>query len=78
MTPPVVRVPAFISIRVELRSADGASYALRFGKRTLRVGGQRRSASATFAGLRSRKALIGLPLGGGNPVRVEATAEPGP
>ena len=31
ITPPTVRVPAFISIRVELRSGDGREYGLRFG-----------------------------------------------
>ena len=29
--PRTIRVPAFISIRVQLRSGDGADYALRFG-----------------------------------------------
>jgi hypothetical protein len=79
IAPAVVRVPPFISIRVELRSADGRSYALRFGRRRLSAGGQVSSASASFPGLRPGKALVGRPVGGtGNAVRVEANAEPGP
>ena len=33
-----MRVPAFISIRVELRSGDGADYSLTFGDKTIKVG----------------------------------------
>jgi len=76
--PAVVRVPAFIAIRVELRSADGEVYSLRFGGRILRVDGSLRSVSAGFSGLRPGEALTGEPVHGGNRVRVEATAEPGP
>ncbi len=76
--PAAVRVPSFIAIRIELRSADGATYALRFANRTLRAGRTASSASASFNGLRPGKALVGEPVGGGNRVRVEATAEPGP
>jgi hypothetical protein len=79
ITPLRVRVPAFISIRVELRSVDGRRYALRFGSRTLATGGEVGSISGTFAGLRPGRALVGRPVGGlGNVVRIEATAEPGP
>jgi hypothetical protein len=79
ITPARVRVPAFISIRVELRSVDGRRYALRFGSRTLATGGEVGSISGTFAGLRPGRALVGRPVGGlGNAVRIEATAEPGP
>jgi hypothetical protein len=74
-----VRVPAFIAVRVELRSADGGTYALRFGGRRLATGPEISSVSAMFAGLRPGEALVGEPVGGaGNPVRIEATAEPGP
>jgi hypothetical protein len=76
--PRIVRVPPFIAIRVELRSADGRAYELRLGARRLRAGGQLGSASTTFAGLRPGKALIGRGVGGANDVRIEATAEPGP
>jgi hypothetical protein len=79
ITPRVVRVPAFISIRVELRSADGRRYSLSFGKRRLSVGGDIASVSSRFAGLRPGAALVGRPVSeGGNAVRIEATAEPGP
>ena len=76
--PRVVRVPAFISIQVELRSADGAEYALRFGDTTIEAGGELNSVSTTIDGLRPGKAITGQPSGPGNPVRIEATAEPGP
>jgi hypothetical protein len=76
--PRIVRVPPFIAIRVELRSADGRAYELRLRSRRLRAGGQLGSASTTFAGLRPGEALIGRGVGGVNDVRIEASAEPGP
>ena len=77
--PRVVRVPAFISVRVELRSADGAPYVLRFGGTTLAVRDEVRSVSHRFDGLRPGTALVGKSAtGAGNQVRIEATAEPGP
>lgn len=78
ITPRVIRVPAFISIRIELRSADGRAYGLRFPGKTIRVGRRLESVSTTVAGLRPGRALVGRPTGAGNRVRVEATAEPGP
>jgi hypothetical protein len=76
--PRVVRVPAFIAIRVELRSGDGRDYGLRFGGRRLVVKGSLSSVSTTIDGLRPGKAVVGLPTAAGNAVRIEATAEPGP
>ena len=76
ITPAVVRVPAFISIRVELRSADGGTYELRFGDKTIEVGDGLSSRSTTFEGLRPGAKLVGTGTGG--KVRIEATAEPGP
>ena len=76
ITPAVVRVPAFISIRVELRSADGGAYDLRFGDKTIEVGDALSSRSTTFEGLRPGAKLVGTGTGG--KVRIEATAEPGP
>jgi hypothetical protein len=73
-----VRVPAFISIRIELRSKDGREYGLRFPGATLRVSGGLSSASTTLDGLHPGEAVVGRPTGPGNPVRIEATAEPGP
>jgi hypothetical protein len=78
ITPRVVRVPAFISIEVQLRSADGAKYRMRFGDVTITAGGDLSSVSTTIDGLRPGKAITGTPEGPGNRVRIEATAEPGP
>jgi hypothetical protein len=78
ITPRVVRVPAFISIRVELRSADGSEYGLTFDGETIRVRGGLGSVSTTIDGLRHGEAVVGTPTGAGNRVRIEATAEPGP
>ena len=79
ITPRVVRVPAFISIRVELRSKDGGPYVLRFGRRRLAVRSELPTVSSRFDGLRPGEALVGKSAtGAGNPVRIEATAEPGP
>jgi hypothetical protein len=78
IAPRVVRVPAFISIQVELRSKDGREYGMRFGDVTITAGGGLNSVSTTIDGLRPGKAIVGRPTGAGNTVRVEATAEPGP
>jgi hypothetical protein len=79
ITPRVVRVPAFISIRVELRSADDAPYVLRFRGRALAVRSEIPTVSRRFNGLRPGAAIVGTPVAGTeNGVRVEATAEPGP
>ncbi|HEX6583900.1 MAG TPA: hypothetical protein VF056_09860 [Thermoleophilaceae bacterium] len=78
ITPRVVRVPAFISIQVELRSKDGREYGLRFGDVTITAGGGLGSVSTTIDGLRPGKAVAGTPTEAGNRVRIEATAEPGP
>ena len=78
ITPRVVRVPAFISIEVQLRSADGAEYKMRFGDVTITAGGALSSVSTTIDGLRPGRAIVGTPEGPGNRVRIEATAEPGP
>ena len=78
ITPRVVRVPAFISIQVELHSKDGRDYGMRFGDVTITAGGGLGSVSTTIDGLRPGKAIVGTPTGAGNPVRIEATAEPGP
>jgi hypothetical protein len=78
ITPRVIRVPAFISVRVELRSADGATYSLRFGATTIAAGERLNSQSTTIDGLRPGEGITGKPSGAGNPVRISATAEPGP
>jgi hypothetical protein len=78
ITPRVIRVPAFISIRVELRSVDDREYGLEFDGERIRVSGGLASVSTTIEGLRPGRAVIGNPVGAGNRVRIEATAEPGP
>lgn len=82
ITPRVVRVPAFISVRVELRSEDGREYGLLFPNETrrvrIRVSGSLGSASSAIDGLRPGEAVTGDPIGSGTPVRIEATAAPGP
>src|SRR5215208_5691513 len=70
ITPRVVRVPAFISVKVELRSADGETYALRFGDTTITTGAELSSVSTTIDGLRPGEAIVGRPEGRGNRVRI--------
>jgi hypothetical protein len=78
ITPPVVRVPAYISIRVELRSADGRRYGVTFEGESIVVGTGLGSVSTTIDALRPGEAVVGTPEGASNRVRIEATAEPGP
>ena len=78
ITPRLVRVPPFISVTIELRSADGATYSLRFGDTTVAAGERLSAMSRTIDGLRPGSSIVGRPQGAGNPVRIEATAEPGP
>ena len=78
ITPRLVRVPAFIAIRVELTSADGREYGLRFGGESVTVSGDLASVSTTLDGLRPGQTVVGIPTGGGRRVRIEASAEPGP
>jgi hypothetical protein len=78
ITPAVVRVPAYISIRVELSSGDGRRYGLTFDGETISVGGGLGSVSTTIDALRPGRAVIGTPEGASNRVRIEATAAPGP
>lgn len=74
--PRLVRVPPFIAVRVELRSADGERYSLRFGKRLIRVSAALPSVSRRFDGLRPGRRLVGR--GSSGTVVIEASAEPGP
>jgi hypothetical protein len=78
VTPRRVQVPAFISIRVELRSGDGAEHSLTFGTKTIKAGGALSSAATAFDGLRPGDRLVGTVDGGGGRVVISATAEPGP
>ena len=74
----MIRVPAFISVRVELRARDGNSYALSFPGRTIEVSDALGSVSFTLDGLRPGEVVVGRARGAAGRVRIEATAEPGP
>jgi hypothetical protein len=79
VTPRVVRVPAFISVRVELRARDNGPYILEIDGQRIEVGGQLSSGSVSLDGLRPGDAYVGSLSGrASGRVRVEATAEPGP
>jgi hypothetical protein len=79
VTPRVVRVPAFISVRVELRARDDGPYILEIDGQRIEVGGQLSSGSVSLDGLRPGGAYVGMISGrASGRVRVEATAEPGP
>ena len=78
ITPRTVRVPAYISIRIELRSGDGREYSLTFGDKTIKVRDPLHSVSTTFEGLKPGAKLVGTPTGADGKVVVSATAEPGP
>jgi hypothetical protein len=77
ITPTLVRVPPFISVRIELRSADGRRYELRIAGKRLVAGGDLSSSRTTIDGLRAGAAYNGR-AGDGGRVRIEASAEPGP
>jgi hypothetical protein len=76
LSPGTVRVPPFIAIRVQLRSADGVEYELSGGGKTIKAGGEIETTGTTFDGLRSgEKLVLSGPQG---KVTVIANAEPGP
>jgi len=75
--PRLVRVPPFIAIRVVLRSADGASYALSgAGGRVVAARARSPRGTAVFDGLRPGRRLV--LRGSSGSVTIEASAEPGP
>jgi hypothetical protein len=76
LSPGTVRVPPFIAIRVQLRSADGVEYELTGGGKTVKAGGEIETAGTTFDGLRTgAKLVLSGPQG---KVTIVANAEPGP
>lgn len=77
ISPKVIRVAPFISVRVELRSADGRRYGLRIAGKRLTAGGSLGSTSTTLDGLRFRGSYNGRGSDGSR-IRIEANAEPGP
>ena len=76
LSPRLIRVPPFIAIRVELRSADGGSYKLSAAGKTVSTDRDIATASTTFDGLRPGKRLV--LTGPAGRVVVESSAEPGP
>ena len=76
LTPREIRVPAFIAIRVILRSGDGRDYIIEIGGRRVAVGHARRVDEVQLAGLLPQKSYVGRSPQGN--VRISATAEPGP
>lgn len=76
LSPRTVRVPPFIAIRVVLVSEDGVEYRLSGGGKTVQAGGEIRSASVLYDGLRAGERLV--LSGPQGRVAIAANAEPGP
>ena len=75
LTPREVRVPAFIAIRVILRSTDGGAYSLTINGTRLSIEGNTTD-ELKLDGLLPDKSYVGKSPQGN--VRVVASAEPGP
>jgi hypothetical protein len=78
ITPRVVRVPPFISVRVVLLATDGRAHALDFGAKRVASSPTLSSVAKLFPGLKPGKVLVGRVIGGHGTVRIEANADPGP
>jgi hypothetical protein len=77
LTPREIRVPAFIAIRVLLRSSDDGSYSLKIGGETLSIGGGGTGLDEVdLDGLLPNESYKGTSPQGD--VKVVASAEPGP
>ena len=76
LTPREIRVPAFIAIRVILRSADDGAYSLQMEGTRLEIGQGKDVDELELDGLLPDKAYAGKSPQGN--VRVVASAEPGP
>jgi hypothetical protein len=77
LTPREIRVPAFIAIRVLLRSSDNGSYSLKIGGKTLSIGGGGTGLDELdLDGLLPDESYKGTSPQGD--VKVVASAEPGP
>ncbi len=77
IAPRSVQVPAFIAVRVTLRSTDGRPYALRVGGKLLAVDAEKPRASVLLPGVRPGRNYPVTALRG-NGVKITATAEPAP
>ena len=76
LTPREIRVPAFIAIRVILRSTDGQAYSLEIGGSRMTIGGGQSVDELDLDGLLPDESYAGRSPQGN--VRVVASAEPGP
>jgi len=77
ITPRLVRVPAYVAVRLVLRAADGRAYELVVEGRRLRVSGRGNPRGLDLAGLQPGDRYTASAASGGSVV-IEASAEPGP
>ena len=78
LEPRVVRVPGFISVRLELRSADGASYRVRVDGRTVRASDEESGAVTLEGRPTGERYVVRAVQGARGSATVEFSAEPGP
>jgi len=78
ITPATIRVPPFISVRVVLHSADGASYGIEVAHHELKVDSGHPTATVGLSGLRAGKRYTVDVSGAPETLAIVANAEPGP
>jgi hypothetical protein len=78
ITPATIRVPPFISVKVVLHSADGASYAIEVAHHELKVDSGNPTATVRLSGLRAGKRYTVDVSGAPETLAIVANAEPGP
>jgi hypothetical protein len=78
ITPPTIRVPPFISVKVVLRSADGAEYEIEVAHHELKVDSGSPRATLQLSGLRAGKRYLVNVSGAPETLAIVANAEPGP
>jgi hypothetical protein len=78
ITPPTVRVPPFISVKVVLHSADGAEYEIEVAHHELKVDSGSPTARVQLSGLRAGKRYLVNVSGAPETLAIVANAEPGP
>lgn len=74
--PKLVQVPAFIAVRITLRSSDQLTYQLDVEGKTIGVDVEKREASLMLGGLRPGKSYVAR--GPNGMVVISASGEPGP